>query len=130
MHSTISQPRLKDGLLLGALVAAQVLSFYAGFFFARTGVVGCCCSWSATQRGVADARGLARCRRRGCRPHTALRDRLPERRRHRRHEKSRECRRYGATLWSYRATPPTNRLFGREGSAGELSSTCSPATSP
>jgi len=27
----------------------------------------------------------------------------------------RDVRHYGATMWSYRATPPMNRLFGREG---------------
>src|SRR5262249_16288840 len=119
LHRTVDSGWTRDGWMLGALVAAQTLScLYAGLFFATYAVVVgpllLMLTATAARRSrtiglwlIAAIVGVLLAS-----PYAVAYSRAQSVVGARSLE---SVQHYGATAWSYRATPPTNRLFGREG---------------
>lgn len=119
LHRSVESGRSRDAWLLGALVGAQALScVYVALFFAtysllfgplilmlsatavrRSRILGLWTMAAAIAFVLTLPYAVAYSR-----AETVVGERSLESVSH-----------YGATLWSYRSTPPTNRLFGREG---------------
>ena len=118
MHRSVETARPRDAMMLGALVAAQALScVYVGLFFATYSLIfapALLMLGAAARRwrtlGLWVAAGIFAAVLTA--PYALAYSRAQESVGTRTAD---DVRHYGATMWSYRATPPMNRLFGREG---------------
>ena len=119
LHRSIESARSRDVWILGGLVAAQTLScLYVALFFAtysivvgplilmlsvtavrRLRILGIWTMAAVVALVVASPYAVAYSRAEAVVGARSLAS----------------VSHYGATMWSYRSTPPTNRLFGREG---------------